>query len=69
MKATYGTLAAIMAPLVVFGALASSGWISPAPATPGWHSTEYPPFFVFGALCPALSTVLILMLPFRRLIG
>jgi molybdopterin-containing oxidoreductase family membrane subunit len=38
-------------------------------ATPGWHSTEYPPIFVFGALWSGLSTVMLLLLAFRRPLG
>ena len=38
-------------------------------ATPGWHSTEYPPFFVFGALWSGLATVTLLVLVFRRVLG
>lgn len=65
LKATYGTLAAIMAPLVV-SVHSIVGLDFAGAATPGWHSTEYPPIFVFGALWSGLSTVLLLMLAFRR---
>ena len=56
LKATYGTLAAIMAPLVV-SVHSVVGLDFAGAATPGWHSTEYPPIFVFGALWSGLSTV------------
>ncbi len=68
MKATYGTLAAIMAPLVV-SVHSIVGLDFAGAATPGWHSTEYPPIFVFGALWSGLSTVLLLLLALRRPLG
>ncbi len=68
LKATYGTLAAIMAPLVV-SVHSIVGLDFAGAATPGWHSTEYPPIFVFGALWSGLSTVLLLVLAFRRPLG
>ena len=54
-----------MAPLVV-SVHSVVGLDFAGAATPGWHSTEYPPFFVFGALWSGLATVLLLMLAFRR---
>ena len=68
LKATYGTLAAIMAPLVV-SVHSVVGLDFAGGATPGWHSTEYPPFFVFGALWSGLSAVTLLLLAFRRPLG
>ena len=68
LKATYGTMAAIMAPLVV-SVHSIVGLDFAGGATPGWHSTEYPPFFVFGALWSGLSTVTLLLLAFRRPLG
>ncbi len=68
LKATYGTIAALMAPLVV-SVHSVVGLDFAGAATPGWHSTEYPPFFVFGALWSGLSTVTLLMLAFRRPLG
>ena len=38
-------------------------------ATVGWHSTEFPPFFVFGALLSGFAMVLLLVVPLRRLLG
>ncbi len=35
--------------------------------TPGWHSTQFPPYFVFGAVYSGFATVLFLVLPIRRL--
>ncbi len=68
LKATYGTLAALMAPLVV-SVHSVVGLDFAGGATPGWHSTEYPPFFVFGALWSGLSTVTLLMLASRGPLG
>src|ERR1700691_2227154 len=64
MRATYGVMAAIMAPLVV-SVHSIVGLDFAGAATPGWHSTEYPPIFVFGALWSGLSTGLLLFLAFR----
>jgi molybdopterin-containing oxidoreductase family membrane subunit len=65
-RATYGVMAAIMAPVVVsihsFVGLDFAGGQSP-----GWHSTQFPPFFVFGALLSGLALVLILLIVLRRL--
>jgi Ni/Fe-hydrogenase subunit HybB-like protein len=65
-RATYGVMAAIMAPVVVsihsFVGLDFAGGQSP-----GWHSTQFPPFFVFGALLSGLALVLILLILLRWL--
>ena len=37
-------------------------------ATVGWHSTQFPPFFIFGAFLSGFATVLILIIPLRRLL-
>ena len=37
-------------------------------ATPGWHSTQFPPFFIFGAFLSGFATVLLLVMPLRRLL-
>lgn len=68
LKATYGVLAALMAPLVV-SVHSVVGLDFAGAATPGWHSTEYPPFFVFGALWSGLATVLLLLLALRGPLG
>jgi len=34
---------------------------------PGWHSTIFPPYFVVGAIYSGLATVLMLILPARRI--
>jgi molybdopterin-containing oxidoreductase family membrane subunit len=66
--ATYGVLAAIMAPLVI-SVHSIVGLDFAGAATVGWHSTEIPPFFVFGALLSGFAMVLLLAIPLRRLLG
>jgi molybdopterin-containing oxidoreductase family membrane subunit len=66
--ATYGVLAAIMAPLVI-SVHSIVGLDFAGAATVGWHSTQFPPFFVFGALLSGFATVLLLIIPMRRLLG
>jgi molybdopterin-containing oxidoreductase family membrane subunit len=65
--ATYGVLAAIMAPLVI-SVHSIVGLDFAGAATVGWHSTQFPPFFVFGALLSGFATVLLLAIPLRRLL-
>ena len=64
LKAAYGTIAALMAPLVV-SVHSVVGLDFAGAATPGWHSTEYPPFFVFGALWSGIAAVTLLVLGLR----
>jgi Ni/Fe-hydrogenase subunit HybB-like protein len=64
--ATYAVLAAIMAPLVC-SVHSVVGLDFAGAATVGWHSTEFPPFFIFGAFLSGFATVLILIIPLRRL--
>ncbi len=64
-RATYGVLAAIMAPLVV-SVHSIVGLDFAGGETPGWHSTQFPPFFVFGAALSGLGMVLLLVIPLRR---
>jgi molybdopterin-containing oxidoreductase family membrane subunit len=65
-KTAYGLLAALMAPLVVsvhsiVGIDFSGGLL------PGWHSTQFSPFFVFGAVLSGFAMVLLMVVPLRRL--
>jgi molybdopterin-containing oxidoreductase family membrane subunit len=65
-KTAYGILTALMAPLVIsvhsiVGLDFSGGLL------PGWHSTQFSPFFVFGAVLSGFATVLLLVVPLRRL--
>jgi Ni/Fe-hydrogenase subunit HybB-like protein len=66
-RAAYGVLAAIMAPLVV-SVHSIVGLDFAGSAAVGWHSTEFPPFFVFGALLSGFAMVLLLVIPLRRLL-
>ena len=63
----YGVLAAIMAPLVC-SVHSIVGLDFAGAATVGWHSTMYPPFFIFGAFLSGFATVLLLIMPLRRLL-
>jgi len=67
-RAAYGVLAALMAPLVcsvhsIVGLDFAGGEV------PGWHSTQFPPFFVFGAVLSGFASVLLLVIPLRRVLG
>lgn len=66
-RATYGVMAALMAPLVV-SVHSVVGLDFAGGETPGWHSTQFPPFFVFGAVLSGFAAVLLLVLPLRRLL-
>jgi len=65
--ATYAALAAIMAPLVC-SVHSIVGLDFAGAATVGWHSTQFPPFFIFGAFLSGFATVLILVIPVRRML-
>ncbi len=64
--AVYGIMAAIMAPVVV-SVHSIVGLDFAGAATVGWHSTQFPPFFVFGALLSGFAVTLLLVIPLRRL--
>ncbi len=66
--AAYGVIAGLMTPLVV-SVHSIVGLDFAAAATPGWYSTQYPPFFVFGAALSGFGVVLVLLLPLRALLG
>jgi molybdopterin-containing oxidoreductase family membrane subunit len=66
-RAAYGVLAAIMAPLVI-SVHSIVGLDFAGAATVGWHSTQFPPFFVFGALLSGFAMVLLLVVPLRHLL-
>ena len=67
-RAIYGVMAAVMAPVVV-SIHSIVGLDFAGAATTGWHSTEFPPFFVFGALLSGFAIVLLLVIPLRRLLA
>ena len=56
-----------MAPLVV-SVHSIVGLDFAGAATVGWHSTQFPPFFVFGALLSGFAMVMLLVIPLRRLL-
>ena len=66
-RVVYGVLAAIMAPLVC-SVHSIVGLDFAGAATVGWHSTQFPPFFIFGAFLSGFATVLLLIVPLRRLL-
>jgi Ni/Fe-hydrogenase subunit HybB-like protein len=66
--AAYGVIAGLMAPLVI-SVHSIVGLDFAAAATPGWYSTQYPPFFVFGAALSGFGMVLLLVMPLRGLLG
>ncbi len=68
LNATYGVMAAIMTPVVV-SVHSIVGLDFAGGATVGWHSTQFPPFFVVGALLSGFAIVILLVLPLRRLLG
>jgi molybdopterin-containing oxidoreductase family membrane subunit len=65
--ALYGVFAAIMAPLVC-SVHSIVGLDFAGAAAVGWHSTMFPPFFIFGAFLSGFATVLLLIMPLRRLL-
>jgi len=65
-REVYGVLAAVMAPLVI-SVHSIVGLDFAGGQTPGWHSTQFPPFFVFGAALSGFAVVLLLAIPLRRL--
>jgi molybdopterin-containing oxidoreductase family membrane subunit len=67
-RAAYAVLAAIMAPLVC-SVHSIVGLDFAAAGTVGWHSTQFPPFFVFGAMLSGLAAVLLWVIPLRHLLG
>jgi molybdopterin-containing oxidoreductase family membrane subunit len=64
----YGLLAALMTPLVV-SVHSIVGLDFAGGLTPGWHSTQFPPYFVIGALLSGFGIVLVLIVPLRRAYG
>jgi molybdopterin-containing oxidoreductase family membrane subunit len=67
-RATYLVLAALMAPLVV-SVHSIVGLDFAGALTPGWHETQFPPYFVFGAVLSGFAVVLMLVIPLRSAYG
>jgi len=64
-KTVYLIMAAIMAPMVV-SVHSVVGLDFAGGLTPGWHSTQFPPFFFFGAVISGIALVILLTIPIRR---
>ncbi|ACY15241.1 NrfD/PsrC family molybdoenzyme membrane anchor subunit [Haliangium ochraceum] len=67
-RAAYLVLAGLATPLVIsVHSIVSSDFA--IGATPGWHSTVFPPFFVAGAIFSGFAMVLTLLIPVRAVFG
>jgi molybdopterin-containing oxidoreductase family membrane subunit len=64
-KSVYLIMAAIMAPMVV-SVHSVVGLDFAGGLTPGWHSTQFPPYFFFGAVISGIALVILLTIPIRR---
>ena len=64
-KTAYLIMAAIMAPMVV-SVHSVVGLDFAGGLTPGWHSTQFPPYFFFGAVISGIALVILLTIPIRR---
>ena len=58
-RTVYGIMAAIMAPMVI-SVHSVVGLDFAGGITPGWHSTQFPPYFFFGAVISGTALVIIL---------
>jgi Ni/Fe-hydrogenase subunit HybB-like protein len=58
-KTVYFIMAAIMAPMVI-SVHSVVGLDFAGGLTPGWHSTQFPPYFFFGAVISGLALVIML---------
>ena len=63
-RAVYGIMAAIMAPMVI-SVHSVVGLDYAGGLTPGWHSTQFPPYFFFGAVTSGTAIVIILTILVR----
>jgi len=63
-KTVYFLMAAIMAPMVI-SVHSVVGLDFAGGLTPGWHSTQFPPYFFFGAVISGLALVIMLTLLVR----
>jgi molybdopterin-containing oxidoreductase family membrane subunit len=64
LKTVYGIMAAIMAPMVI-SVHSVVGLDFAAGLTPGWHSTQFPPYFFFGAVISGTALVIMLTILVR----
>ena len=58
-------MSAIMAPMVV-SVHSVVGLDFAGGLTPGWHSTQFPPYFFFGAVISGIALVIMLTIVVRR---
>ena len=63
-RTVYGIMAAIMAPMVI-SVHSVVGLDFAGGLTPGWHSTQFPPYFFFGAVISGTAIVIILTILVR----
>ncbi|MGH7114115.1 MAG: NrfD/PsrC family molybdoenzyme membrane anchor subunit [Stellaceae bacterium] len=63
-RVVYYIMAAIMAPMVI-SVHSVVGLDFAGGITPGWHSTQFPPYFFFGAVISGLALVIMLTLLVR----
>jgi Ni/Fe-hydrogenase subunit HybB-like protein len=64
-QTVYFIMCAIMAPMVI-SVHSVVGLDFAGGLTPGWHSTQFPPYFFFGAVISGLALVLMLTILVRR---
>jgi molybdopterin-containing oxidoreductase family membrane subunit len=64
-RTVYFIMAAIMAPMVI-SVHSVVGLDFAGGLTPGWHSTQFPPYFFFGAVVSGLALVIMLTIPIRH---
>jgi molybdopterin-containing oxidoreductase family membrane subunit len=64
-KTVYLIMAAIMVPMVV-SVHSVVGLDFAGGLTPGWHSTQFPPYFFFGAVISGIALVILLTVPIRH---
>jgi molybdopterin-containing oxidoreductase family membrane subunit len=63
-RAVYALMAAIMTPMVI-SVHSVVGLDFAGGLTPGWHSTQFPPYFFFGAVTSGTAIVIILTILVR----
>jgi Ni/Fe-hydrogenase subunit HybB-like protein len=64
-RTVYFIMCAIMAPMVI-SVHSVVGLDFAGGLTPGWHSTQFPPYFFFGAVISGLALVIMLTILVRR---
>ena len=64
-QTVYFIMAAIMAPMVI-SVHSVVGLDFAGGLTPGWHSTQFPPYFFFGAVLSGMALVIMLTILIRR---